>query len=57
LVSAARISPWQGYWRNTAIHASMSGFVMEDTLGYLGLAILLFLIVYFLIRVLSHRQH
>lgn len=57
MVSAARISPWQGYWRNTAIHASMSGFVMEDTLGYLGLAILLFLIVYFLIRVLSHRQH
>ncbi len=35
----------------------MSGFVVEDTLGYLGLAILLFLIVYFLLRVLSHRQH
>lgn len=40
------------------VHLSlMSGFVVEDTLGYLGFAILLFLIVYFLIRILSHRQH
>lgn len=34
----------------------MSQFYVEDALGYLGLAILVFLIIYFLIRALTHRH-
>lgn len=34
----------------------MSGFYVDDALGYLGLAILLFLLAYILIRALMHRQ-
>jgi len=34
-----------------------AAFYVDDALGYLGLAILLFLIVYFLIGVLTHRSH
>jgi len=34
----------------------MSGFYVGDTLGFLGLAILVFLLIYFLIRVLTHRH-
>ncbi len=35
----------------------MASFYVDDSLGYLGLAILIFLIVYFLLRVLTHRSH
>lgn len=34
----------------------MDSFYVDDALGYLGLAILIFLIVYFLLRVLTHRD-
>jgi hypothetical protein len=30
---------------------------VDDSLGYLALAIVLFLIVYFLLRILTHRSH
>lgn len=35
----------------------MAAFYIEDYLGYLGLAIVLFLIVYILLRMLTHRDH
>lgn len=34
----------------------MAGFYIDDSLGYLGLAIALFLIVYILLRMLTHRH-
>jgi hypothetical protein len=35
----------------------MAGFYLDDPLGYLGLALVLFLIVYILLRMLTHRSH
>jgi hypothetical protein len=34
----------------------LASFVVEDYFGYFGLAILLFIIVYFLLRILTHRD-
>lgn len=34
----------------------MTGFYVDDSLGYIGLAIILFLVVYIIIRLLTHRH-
>jgi hypothetical protein len=34
----------------------VAGFYLDDSFGYIGLAILLFIIAYFLIRLLTHRD-
>lgn len=34
----------------------MADFVIEDEFGYLGLALILFIIVYLLLRLLTHRH-
>lgn len=34
----------------------MAGFYLDDSYGYLALAILLFIIVYFILRILTHRH-